>query len=139
MDSPVKIMANNVYDRISKEAEVKQFRCKNAEEWYFTCSIFFEYVMARTNYSKKLIAGKRCELTRLATQKKEDLVRQKMLNLFQKEYINGIDEKYQTDLVDGVFLAFVSYRFEKNEKYFDGSAAFNYGSASSHEWWKTEE
>lgn len=69
MDSPVKIMANNVYDRISKEAEVKQFRCKNAEEWYFTCSIFFEYVMARTNYSKKLIAGKRCELTRLATPK----------------------------------------------------------------------
>lgn len=40
MDSHVKIMANNVYDRISKEAEVKQFRCKNVEEWYFTCSIF---------------------------------------------------------------------------------------------------
>lgn len=61
-----------------------------------------------------------------------------MLNLFQKEYINGIDEKYQTDLVDGVFLAIVSYGFEENEKYFDGSAAFNYESASSHEWWKTE-
>ena len=87
MDSSLKIMADNVYDRISKEAAEKQFRCKNAEEWYFTCSLLFEYVMTRTKYTKKLIAGKRCEFTRLATQKKEDLVRQKMLNLFQKEYI----------------------------------------------------
>lgn len=138
MDSSLKIMADNVYDRISKEAAEKQFRCKNAEEWYFTCALLFEYVMTRTKYSKKLIAGKNQELIRLATQKKEDLVREKLVNIFKKEYVNGIDTKYQTDLIDGVFLAVISYGFEENENRFDGSAAFTYGSVSSYKWWTEE-
>lgn len=139
MDSPLKIMADNVYDRISKEAADKQFECKNTEEWYFTCSILFEYVMRRTKYTKDFIAGKRSELIRLVTQKKENLVREKMVNIFKKEYVNGINTKYQTCLIDGVFLAVISYGFEEKEKYFDGSAAFAYGSASSYEWWNEKE
>lgn len=135
MKSQIGTMADDVQKRISDKAAKKKFECNSVEEWYYVCGLWANRILSGTKWSSEVQTKKRAELSRLVSAKQPDLLKKQLVNLFTREYTN-MSSKFQTDLMDGVFYGILDWKFEDEDKSFDGGEAFTFACVDLRHWWE---
>ena len=128
METQLKLMANNVLQRMEKGAFKKEFEVKDAQEWYFTYGAFVCWLLHKTKFSKKV-----GEFDHVVARKRTDRLVEKLVDLYTKCYVGT---NLENDYCDGIIKALLAYKFDEEEKKVDGREAYNFGKVSEEEFCK---
>ena len=117
--------------RVKKGAEKKEFRVNNIEEWGFICGAWVEYVLKNSKLPDGIYKGRETWMMKELNGNKIEPFKQKLMETFTKQYMENVGE---TEFLNGVYLAIISYDIEDGEKWSDASEMFSAGLVSEVNW-----
>ena len=117
--------------RVKEGAEKKEFRVNNIEEWGFICGAWVEYVLKNSKLPDGIYKGRETWMMKELNGNKIEPFKQKMMETFTKQYMENVGE---TEFLNGVYLAIISYDIEDGEKWSDASEMFSAGLVSEVNW-----
>lgn len=117
--------------RVKEGAEKKEFRVNNIEEWGFVCGAWVEYVLKNSKLPDGIYKGRETWMMKELNGNKIEPFKQKLMETFTKQYMENVGE---TEFLNGVYLAIISYDIEDGEKWSDASEMFSAGLVSEVNW-----
>lgn len=117
--------------RVKEGAEKKEFRVNNIEEWGFICGAWVEYVLKNSKLPDGIYKGRETWMMKELNGNKIEPFKQKLMEIFTKQYMENVGE---TEFLNGVYLAIISYDIEDGEKWSDASEMFSAGLVSEVNW-----
>lgn len=117
--------------RVKEGAEKKEFRVNNIEEWGFICGAWVEYVLKNSKLPDGIYKGRETWMMKELNGNKIEPFKQKLMETFTKQYMENVGE---TEFLNGVYLAIISYDIEDGEKWSDASEMFSTGLVSEVNW-----
>lgn len=117
--------------RVKEGAEKKEFRVNNIEEWGFICGAWVEYVLKNSKLPDGIYKGRETWMIKELNGNKIEPFKQKLMETFTKQYMEDVGE---TEFLNGVYLAIISYDIEDGEKWSDASEMFSAGLVSEVNW-----
>lgn len=117
--------------RVKEGAEKKEFRVNNIEEWGFICGAWVEYVLKNSKLPDGIYKGRETWMMKELNGNKIEPFKQKLMKTFTKQYMENVGE---TEFLNGVYLAIISYDIEDGEKWSDASEMFSAGLVSEVNW-----
>lgn len=117
--------------RVKEGAEKKEFRVNNIEEWGFICGAWVEYVLKNSKLPDGIYKGRETWMMKELNGNKIEPFKQKLMETFTKQYMENVGE---TEFLNGVYLAIISYDIEDGEKWSDASEMFSAGLVSEVNW-----
>lgn len=117
--------------RVDEGAEKKEFRVNNIEEWGFICGAWVEYVLKNSKLPDRIYKGRETWMVKELNGNNIEPFKQKLMETFTKQYMENVGE---TEFLNGVFLAVISYDLEDGEKWSDAAEMFSVGLVSEVNW-----
>ena len=117
--------------RVKEGAEKKEFRVNNIEEWGFICGAWVEYVLKNSKLPDGIYKGRETWMMKEINGDNIEPFKQKLMETFTKQYMCIVGE---TEFLNGVYLAIISYDIEDGEKWSDASEMFSTGLVSEVNW-----
>ena len=117
--------------RVKEGAEKKEFRVNNIEECGFICGALVEYVLKNSKLPDGIYKGRETWMMKELNGNKIEPFKQKLMETFTKQYMENVGE---TEFLNGVYLAIISYDIEDGEKWSDASEMFSAGLVSEVNW-----
>ena len=117
--------------RVKEGAEKKEFRVNNIEEWGFICGAWVEYVLKNSKLPDGIYKGRETWMMKELNGNKIEPFKQKLMETFTKQDMENVGE---TEFLNGVYLAIISYDIEDGEKWSDASEMFSAGLVSEVNW-----
>ena len=117
--------------RVKEGAEKKEFRVNNIEEWGFICGAWVEYVLKNSKLPDGIYKGRETWMMKELNGDNIEPFKQKLMETFTKQYMCIVGE---TEFLNGVYLAIISYDIEDGEKWSDASEMFSTGLVSEVNW-----
>ena len=117
--------------RVKEGAEKKEFRVNNIEEWGFICGTWVDYVLKNSKLPDRIYKGRETWMVKELNGNNIEPFKQKMMETFTKQYMENVGE---TEFLNRVFLAVISYDLEDGEKWSDATEMFSVGLVSEVNW-----
>ena len=117
--------------RVKEGAEKKEFRVKNIEEWGFICGAWVDYVLRNSKLPNGIYKGRETWIMKELNGNNIEPFKQKLMETFTKQYMENVGE---TEFLNGVFLAIISYDLEDGEKWSDAAESFSVGLINEVDW-----
>lgn len=117
--------------RVKEGAEKKEFRVNNIEEWGFICGAWVEYVLKNSKLPDGIYKGRETWMMKELNGNNIEPFKQKLMETFTKQYMENVGE---TEFLNGVFFAVISYDLEDGEKWSDATESFSVGLISEVDW-----
>lgn len=117
--------------RVKEGAEKKEFRVNNIEEWGFICGAWVEYVLKNSKLPDRIYKGRETWMMKELNGDNIEPFKKKLMETFTKQYMENVGE---TEFLNGIYLAIISYDIEDGEKWSDASEMFSVGLISEVNW-----
>ena len=117
--------------RVKEGAEKKEFRVNNIEEWGFICGAWVEHVLKNSKLPDRIYKGRETWMMKELNGDNIEPFKQKLMETFTKQYMENVGE---TEFLNGVYLAIISYDTEDGEKWSDASEMSSAGLVSEVNW-----
>lgn len=117
--------------RVKEGAEKKEFCVNNIEEWGFICGAWVEHVLKNSELPDRIYKGRGTWMMKELNGDNIEPFKKKLMETFTKQYMENVGE---TEFLNGVYLAIISYDIEDGEKWSDASEMFSAGLVSEVNW-----